>query len=282
MLEKDPLHIAILDRNAVIFLRDWMPGTYGGNMSRFIRLRRLDRHFTMVSPMFSIWEGKTGVVESADEKLLTVDEEAKVMDRFFKRARHDGPFLEQRKEMLAEIFSGHSEEMFPAYLRIVTYVQQTLYQRPPQRDRKGIQEAIIAMANESGIGLGHPIVIISLAQLHGSPETQGVFKAKQKIKKPENAAYNAVMDILVLSRLVQIQSAINSGTQANHTRLSYVTFDPSLEKLLDLLRPNSSSATAFGEGQVSATYTPSRELFPDLDEDAYIELMTALGGFKND
>lgn len=282
MLEKDPLHIAMLDRNAVIFLRDWVPGTFGGNISRFIRLRRLDRHFTMVTPMFSIWEGKTWVVESAEEKILTVAEEAKVMRRFFRRARTDGPFLETEKQMFAEALAGHSEEKFPAYLQIVSYVQQTLYQRPAPRDRKDIQETIIAMAKESGIGLGHPIVVIALAQLHGSPVTQGVFKAKQKIKKPENAAYNAVMDILVLSRLAQIQSVINDKSMAAHTRLSYVTFDPSLEKLLVLLRPNSSSSIVMGEGQISGTYSPYRELFPDLDENGYFELMTDLGGFKND
>ncbi|MBU1364906.1 MAG: hypothetical protein KKE51_13905 [Gammaproteobacteria bacterium] len=282
MLEKDPLHIAILDRNAVIFLRDWGPGTFGGNMSRFIRLRRLDRHFTMVTPMFSIWEGKTGVVESTEEKILTVAEEAKVMRRFFRRARTDGLFFETEKQMFAEAFAGHSEEKFPAYLQIVSYIQQTLYQRPAPRDRKDIQETIIAMAKESEIGLGHPIVVIALAQLHGSLVTQGVFKAKQKIKNPENAAYNAAMDILVLSRLAQIQSVINDKSMAAHTRLSYVTFDPSLEKLLVLLRPNSSSSILMGEGQVSSTYTPYRELFPDLDEDGYFELMTDLGGFKND
>lgn len=280
MLNKDHKKIVILDRNAIIFLREWKKGTFGGNVARYARLRRLDRHFTMVTPMLSIWEGRTGIGETAEEKLHTIDEEAEVVQRFFRRATTDGPFFDAWREMAASAMAEHAEEKFPAYLQMVSHVQKTLYQAAAKRNRKCIQNALIEMARKLEINLGHPILLSSLAQLHGSQVTQKIFKGKPNIDKPEKAAYNATVDILALSRITQLQAAINSGGEDKQITLSFLTFDENLEKLIAMFNPDPSSCLAFDDGRVSGVIKPSRMLFPDLDFDSYYELMCELGGYE--
>lgn len=273
-----------LDRNAISFLRQWRYGTLGGNSARFWTLKRLDRSSNMISAMLSVWEGGRARIETAEEKTNTAQRDAEALGRFFRRAKTDQGFFTEHSEHAGTSLAGESEHKFAAYLELVRFVQTQLYQPLAPAARKPMQAEILALADRLNIDRCHPIVICALAQLYGSPDTVDVFKAKAKLKNPDWAAHNALIDLLSISRLAQIAASLNEVFQAHEYTIQLVSFDPGIVRVvtqLGLTRASARQLDGGDAGRCVGSYTPQATLFPKLDQAQFETLLLELGGTRN-
>lgn len=115
--------------------------------------------------------------------------------------------------------------------------------------------------------------MLSLALLYGSPTARKVLKPKKKIKDVEKAAYNALVDIMTISRLsflYSIEEESRQGGQSLH--FEFFTFDEGLEEYSKLMRLRKGSSKRVDETKYLTTIDIPRRLFPGLDEDEFFRL----------
>ncbi|OUE46561.1 hypothetical protein BZY95_01640 [Billgrantia desiderata SP1] len=120
--------------------------------------------------------------------------------------------------------------------------------------------------------------MVSLAVLHGHDGARKTLKPKaiyDSIEQEERATYNAVSDLLVISRMAMIRSVLRDDEK----RFGYVRFFTFDKGLLSVINATTIvGETAHLDGGVSVNAAYNRKLFPGLDEAAYKSLLRRLGG----
>jgi hypothetical protein len=267
------MRIILLDRNALAYIRDWEWGTTGPDTKRYVSLRRLDRRSNLISPLFSLWEGRQGRKETEVEKRHAVEKDCVLIQRFFYRARTDTRFIEENIDSLPSILAQGLEENFGRYEIVISKVQADLFQPLSKSAAIAYEQSLLSFADSVGIQRTHPVVILSLALLYGSPIARKVIKPKRKIKDAEKAAYNALVDIMLVSRLSFLHTIEQESRQAGQTlRFEFFTFDEGLEEYSKLIRLRKNSSKRIDETTYATTVDIPRELFPGLDEDEFFQL----------
>lgn len=119
--------------------------------------------------------------------------------------------------------------------------------------------------------------MVSLAVLYGHEGARKTLKPKavyDSIEQEERAAYNAVSDLIVISRMGMIRSVLRDDEK----RFGYVRFFTFDKGLLSVINATTIvGEIALPDGGVSVNTTYNRKLFPDLDDSAYERLLRRLG-----
>lgn len=268
------MKLVLLDRNAVSRIKQKLSGKkIPDEMDRALRL--LDRKDNKISAILSIREGQSGKRENKQQIKETLKIETDAIARFFKKATTDSSILANMAENFSEIFSVHTELKWEEYASFADKVQIIVLEPKSKKDKEIEKENIINIAIEIGISPSHPIVICYLSVLYGCQGTRKIVKPKENRTEDENnkALYNVLNDILVLSRLLMIQ-AITDEDKYRNQHIKYFTFDKGLDFFIKSFKINRIETVSDGVKTATITnVTCSRKLFPDLDEDSYIELM---------
>ncbi|MDD5123391.1 hypothetical protein [Methylovulum sp.] len=266
-----------LDRNAISCIKENLAGKKPDPemLKRLRKLRQFDKESFIVSPMLSIIEGQIGKREDEEQKLNTIKVESAAVSDFFLHARTDSGFIEVAANEIANIFSENIEGNWVGYIDFLKVIQEMLYQSISKANRPKYKSDILQLAKKNNIPLAHPIVICCLAVLYGNNDVRSILKPKKNIAEDSKnkAAYNALNDILLISRLGHIQAVFNKYGNGRVV-VEFLTFDKGLEfflkktKIIDIKLND--------DGEVFITAISSQEFFPDLNESSHIALFDEL------
>lgn len=260
--------IYLLDRNAVSIIKDSNSGKpqEGDKLELLKKIKSLDNKKSVFSPLLSILEGQRGRRETKEEINETIAKESSHIGRFFKRAKTDSDFLAKNNALISELISGERELNFDGYMSFLDYARKHIYQPLSETKKHETLEDLIKRANSLGIPLGHPVVMCCAATIFGSQEARKV--VKPKIAKYN--AHNALSDIISISRINNIKSL----TRNDNIIFKLITLDAALEKFISMV--SVIEVTPSNDGCFQRL-SYSRELFPDLGESEYQNLMKRLG-----
>ena len=267
--------IILLDRNIVIHIKKSLASEKNENMSAEEkyslneRLKKIDKKFNRISPILSVIEGKNMRRESADEMRETLKEECEVIDKFFKYAKTDYNYFQQPDnfEAFVKTFTQHGEESFNDYVSFIKDVLQKkiIHQPVNPKDKITIENELFELAKKHSVSLSHPVFIVTLSVLYGNEDARKVINPKRNYQSDtaiENAAYNSVSDLIVLSRL-----GIIKATNKN-IHIEYVSFDKGLSAIMKKIKRD--SERNIEEGSIVKTemnITFNREFFPCIDDE---------------
>lgn len=263
------MRIYFLDRNAISVVKDNVAGRLVP-IERLARLRSIDIRRNFVSPLLSIIEGQSGIKETQEQLRATLKKESAALSVFFKKARTDSEHLGENEDQFVEAFSGEVEKKFNDYLDLVKLAHGLLVE--PKNNRRPIQDALLQFAKERGISPGHPVVVCCLATLYGNKNARKVLKPKLNSTDDEldRRAYNAVSDLLVLSRIQNIY-AIQRPSDRKNTQIKLLTFDDGLNGFLKAISVVGSTLKDSETTASEVIY--DRSLFPDLTDDEYVRFV---------
>lgn len=169
---------------------------------------------------------------------------------------------------------GKHECKFENYKSFIISISNHLFQPIGKKDIGKYIDIIIDTAKNNDIDVKHPLVFCTLSTLCGNLNSRRVLKFKRTMDQRE--VYNALSDILALSRFPKIVYQIRKSDVDVEPK--FITFDKSLryfyekiglQSVSNSMLPNTTNVT-------STTFCPSRELFPNLDDNEYASLMERL------
>lgn len=270
--------IILLDRNAVDAVKRCVSGVHLEDGKRQ-QLKKLDRYRNFISPILSAIEGQSGRRETEEEIKATLTKEARAVGRFFSRARTDSEYFlsEDNANNFSSVFGNHIEHSWGNYISFLKSVFPLLFQ-PVSRSRLiSVEGELFDLAHRNNVQYSHPVFIVSLATLYGHRGAQRVLKAKSAYDTEEEldrAAYNAVSDLIVISRMGNIKAAIPNDNKGFDT-VRLFTFDKGLLSVINEMTIDSVKSLAGGGVSVDCTY--SQKLFPSLDDSEFQGLIARLG-----
>jgi hypothetical protein len=274
--------LVLLDRNAVIAVKKSVSGQIV-ETQRLSELRKLDKQRNFISPILSMIEGQSGRRESTLELESTLEKESEAIGSFFKRARTDTAFFKstENSRAFSDIFSNHIEHAWDCYISFIKDVQIHLYQPVSPIERLNVENRLFALAKEHGVQVLHPVLLVALAVLYGHKGARKVIKPKPNYKTTDleqQAAYNVVSDLIVISRIGQIRLVMSKG-ERNYSYVKFFTFDKGLSSVINAIKINSEEYLSeeylsFGVG---INVSCNRSLFPYLDDQNWYRLQNALG-----
>lgn len=272
------LRLILLDRNAVDAVKRCVSGNYVDS-SRRRQLEGLDKSRNFVSPILSVIEGQSGKRETEEAIRATLKKEAEAVGAYFKRARTDSDYFlsDEGAGNFADVFGNNIEHSWERYISFVREVHPLLYQPISSRSKCTVEDQLFGLARKHGVQVSHPVFLVSLAVLYGHDGARKTLKPKavyDSIEQEKRAAYNAVSDLIVISRMGMIRSVLRDDEK----RFGYVRFFTFDKGLLSVINATTIvGETALPDGGVSVNATYNRKLFPDLDDAAYERLLRRLG-----
>ena len=143
--------IYLLDRNVISLIKDC------NNLKRqndkkkinmLNRLRKIDRSTSFISPMISIIEGQTGSAESTDKMKKTIEVEALVLEKFFRKAKIDSDFLNNYKNNISKIFPDSDNKYKKKYDLFLQETITLLIDKPKPEKKLEVRNKIIEIAKK--------------------------------------------------------------------------------------------------------------------------------------
>lgn len=264
--------IILLDRNVISLCNQLLEGKIIDKY-RKKAIRLLDKNGYIISPLLSIYEGAKGRKETYEEKLITINKEAKILQKYFNKASIDSNFLLNCKEELAEVYSNYDIEKYtPNYLNFIFDLHDLLFQPIAIKNRDIMKKEIFNLANKHNIQKSHIIVIASLAVLYGNDKIREIFKFKQNIddEKKKKLSYNAFNDLMIVQRVLSLRTIL---LNKNSTLvITYFTFDKGLMSLLNSIKDAKTSKVELSNMVEFETKITLSNFFPNLDSKGIIEL----------
>lgn len=257
----------LLDRNIISLLKDSAKGkrqkAKSKELNMLVKLRKIDRKNSYIGSILSTIEGQTGKKESVESIKKTIKDDSSPLSSFFRKARLDGKFLLKEKDYLSEVIAELWEN-YDSYYNFLEECSDLLYQKVKGEKKHEIRNSILDKANKYKIPLSHHVVICCIATLYGSIDARKVMKPK----KLKFKAYNALNDLLFLSRIQQIKATAKNMKIEKFT-IYFLSLDVYLMNFYSLI--NTVDAYLVDGGvHVNASY--SEQLFPDLNYNEFIEL----------
>ncbi|MEL4440342.1 hypothetical protein [Shewanella algae] len=266
------MKLILLDRNAVATIKENLNGK-SVDINRLKTLRNLDNKKNHISPILSIIEGQIGKRETKEEMMLTLKKEADAISEFYRRATKDSEYLLETADSMCDVFSNHNEHKWDNYVNFLTQANPILFQNVAKHKKQESIESLLSLAKANNIYAGHPTVIICLSILFGSNEARSVLKPKKDVENFKS--YNAVSDIILISRICHIKAIFSQSKKS--TLLKFITFDEGLEFFLKSIRVLDNKIIQDGGVEIEAEY--SHKLFPGLTKEEFTSFMVKL---KND
>ncbi|WP_304350853.1 hypothetical protein [Comamonas testosteroni] len=262
-----PRRLCLLDRNAVDRIKDSNASkaqTDKKKLALLQRLRALDQPGICISPMLSVIEGEHGRPDTPEEKEACARKEAEAAATFYKKARIDTEFLQASAATLGQIFAQNREVLWPTRERFLEFSLPLLATNVKQEKRAKLEKQLLQKAEELGVPLGDPAVMLTLATLYGG-------RAARKVLHPHKInIYNTLNDIQVISRVGYIMALLKQN--GSTIPVSFVTGDEGLDEVVRGVFRIDHTASG-SDGHVLHEMQYSTAWFGDLKEEDAIELM---------
>lgn len=231
-------------------------------------LRKLNRSDNTISSILSIREGQSGIKENVEQTKITTNDEAKLIANYFTKANTDSAYLLKAQDELSTVFGNNIESKWNSYVSFLNKMNDILYQPISKKIQRNYEQIIVSSALEFDIDTGHPIVMCCLSVLYGNNNSRGILKFKPKLNEndKDRNIYNALNDLIVVSRLSMIK-ALSKNAHKNY-KIEYITFDNKLSIFINSIKVNYEKVIG-DTTETNVSYT--NKLFPDLDEASFIE-----------
>lgn len=266
------MKLILLDRNVISTIRQKL-NNQKISPYRIRVLRKLNRSDNFISPILSIREGQSGIRENAEKTKTTITNEANLIARFFTKAKTDSEFLINEQNDLSNVFGNNIELSWDSYELFLIEMNDILFQPISKQKQQKYENIIFEKALHYNIDKGHPVVICCLSTLYGCNNSRGILKFKPMLdeKDKRKNIFNALNDLMVLSRLSMIKAA---NTNANKKyKIKFITFDNKLCEFLKSIKTNYEQIIEYST-EINVTY--SKKLFPDLNEDEFTQFIERL------
>jgi len=224
-------HIFILDRNAVIEANRINNGEISGHEKD---LRSIDMMTAIVSPLLSAMEGKVQGKRNPKSMRVSFDEEAEIINKFFKLARTDYDILKKIKRFIPDV---HEELNKKINIR-QTFLKYFYYEFKDAASKKNAKNEYDRFRNlmEECKQPYDRFALICVACLFNSEAARGVLKPQQKVKLGDRI-YNALADIEKIELIPFIEAKIKRISYPPLPIVKFISFDKNLMELMRLLNP---------------------------------------------
>jgi hypothetical protein len=261
----------LLDRNIVSIIKDAVMGvtlSEPKKLTMLNKLKEIDVSTSAVSPILSLIEGQKGRDESYDEKIACVRKETEAIKSFFRQASTDSCILQTGEVAFSSTFTEYREEDWDRHSAFLVEACSLLRNKVAKSKSEGTKRSLLSLAKNNGVYLGHISVVACLSCLYGSEAARGVLKPHKITSK----CFNVLNDLLTLSR-VNLIKAIAQACGMNDLKVQFLTLDEGLNELLSNVQIRAANLTPSG---VSQTVEYAKPLFPLLDENEYITLLSEI------
>lgn len=225
------IDIYVLDRNIISIIKDRNANksiTDKNKQNILDCLNRINCSKSIVSPIFSLFEGQHGRMECVDEISDTVNKELEALEIFFGRKKVDRSLIES--EAFLSLFktvknSNEYHKNIKAKINFLNDINKYLYQPLHTRARLDIRDKIISIQREkygNYFDNFNPIVIAALCCIYGSNVCRKILKPKEDINKTNY--YNAVMDFQHFDLFVYISGKMEGKYNKKYNAKNHLVF----------------------------------------------------------
>jgi hypothetical protein len=212
--------VFLLERNVVVLTKDTVVDGKQRDTKKQAYLnwlRTLDRLENGFSPLLSIMEGEKGRCDSAVEKAACLEKETDAVGRFFTQASTDAGHLHAFADEVAAMLSDVQESQWDDRAAFFTSAAPLVVQKVAQRERRGVEDALVRLASESGLSTDDAIVMLLLACLYGNDA------ACRVLKPASQDAYNVLSELHVISCVGLIKAVAQQSPAP--VRVRFLTLD---------------------------------------------------------
>lgn len=241
--------VYFLDRNVISIIKDINEGKAIDDQNKrdiLDSLNKIDCESSIITPMFSLFEGQHGRMECVDEIPNTVVKELDVLKIFFKKARVDDSFQIYAKQLFeAAKTSEEYQKSIQDKISFLEEINEYLYQPLPSKDRKKVCENIENIyKNKYFFDKFNPVVVAALFCLCGNDICKKILKPKKDVNKTNY--YNAVMDFQHFTMFAMLVGQIEGEYSQSHQAKIHCEFlsgDKYLEEFFSWFKINQSSSS---------------------------------------
>jgi hypothetical protein len=245
----------LLDRNIVIAIDDQLSGRSHAHAAQ---LAKLDHPRYTVSSLLSVLETHRASTRDAAAIAESIDREARLLKRFFRRARTDSALLLAERDTMAVTFANELAREHDRDMQFIAALQRRL------SDQNGREEAVRAFLALTqfiaayGRQLGDPAVLAGLACTLGCLDARSVLKPTPE--PTPNDTFNALADIEKI-RLTNYIRHLSIG-EGHGGDVHLETFDRGLNALSRTIRVTDSvSVQTAGAGYETVSYAFDRDVY---------------------
>ncbi|MFT8613514.1 MAG: hypothetical protein ABF727_12985 [Gluconobacter oxydans] len=236
------------------------------------KVRRLDKSNITFSTILANMEGGCGKRHSPQQFKQHCHHDAEIVIKYLEKARTDISAM----DFIAHMVEKHSvlleEDNVEKYQLFLEKINHFLVHPLKACLRFKTCQEICTVAEEAGINRYHVVVLVSLASVCGFEAAKNIIKPKEKLD--DLNTYNAINDIMVLSRIGTFKAI--SKQEGNGATFAYLTLDKNLEAFLKAVRITDATATpCIGGMQTMTTYRPLPSLFPSLTRKQFFALFSS-------
>lgn len=227
------LNFYFLDRNAIGTIEAILRGKALNDeewRTRKKRLKAIDKKKNFVAALLSSVEGANSFNETPENKETTMLKEANLVKSFFKLAQKDAKANTNLANAMSQLSLGKHEHGFKNYIEFYKESSPILSQTISSKKYSEKEKEIISIAKKHNVSTVHPVFLCALSVMYGNEHAREVLKFKQN---PTNEnAYNALSDILLISRIPNLAYILRTGN-FKECKIKLVTFDKNLKKIYD-------------------------------------------------
>ncbi len=204
----------------------------------------------------------------------TIAEDSQIIKNFIIQAKSDGDVL---LNIAIEDTAIFAETFLTKYMDYISWAATNIKMPMTIKDAVIMKDSLVKKAIEDKISPTHPVVLSCLAVIYGNLNARDMIRGGGTWARLSN--YNAVSDIMVLSRLCLIKALDNESYGGSKIKPIFITRDEGLSEFLDsfmIISANSNRSGASNSATTIATLLPKRKLFPNLSREAFVALVREL------
>lgn len=245
----------LLDRNVVIAIDDQLSGK---SRAHAAALAKLDRPRFQVSPLLSVLETHRASARDRASIAASIDREATLVERFFRRAGTDSELLLGERDALATTFALELARDQARDMNFIGALQQRLARQSGKDDAVREFTAVLQFARDYERRAADPAVLVGLACTLGCPDARRVLNPSAA-PTPDDT-FNALADVEKV-RLTNYIRHLSLG-EGRGGDVHLHTFDRGLNALSKTIRVvQSVSLQTRGEGFETIVYHFDRDVF---------------------
>lgn len=252
--------VYFLDRNIISIIKDANVGKIIDDQNKkdiLSHLYKIDSINSIITPMFSLFEGQHGRIEYDNEVFDTVDKELNVLKNFFKKAKVDDLFISNFKLFEQAKVSIEYKNNVEDKISFLEDINDYLYQPLSSADKpNAIKEILHIQGEKYGACFDklNPVVVASLCCVYGNDICKKILKPKKELDKTNY--YNAVMDFQHFTYFTMLVGQIEGKYSERHKaniHCEFLSGDKFLNKFFNWYKVNESSGfLGNGEFKINA------------------------------
>lgn len=160
--------------------------------------RSIDETPYTASALLALFTEKLLRAQRTQEMLDTVLADAKLLDKFYKKAPTDAQFLLAHKFNLVAPFCNNAERRLQECIAFIWFLQMKLSEQPQPEVTDDLSAEVLAMAEMHHVEPGNPLVITALASVYGHADARHIIRKDAAKLSDNNPLSEAQIDMINL------------------------------------------------------------------------------------